>query len=424
MKNRRVVVTGLGVIAPNAHGVKAFETALREGRSGIRFLPYLEELKFGCRVGGIPEDTDRIAGEYFPSDLLRVLNESMRYAGIAAMDAWTDAGLEVPGHEDSRVNWDTGAIVGTGIGGADTLGIIIPKVNAGRARRLGSAVVEQTMSSSVSARLSDLLALGNQVTTNSSACSTGTEAILMGYERIKSGKAEKMLCGGAEGSSPYIWAGFDAMRVLNTGKNDEPEKASRPMSASAGGFIPGAGAGILFLESLESAEKRGARVYAEILGGAVNSGGQRNGGSMSAPNPEGVQKCIRMALNNAGTDSQEVDVLNGHLTATMADPLEIANWSAALQRPPENFPLINSTKSLVGHCLGAAGGVECVASALEIYKQFVHASVNCEDLHEKILPFEKSVVRKTLERPVNILAKASFGFGDVNSCIIMKKHER
>jgi 3-oxoacyl-(acyl-carrier-protein) synthase len=279
------------------------------------------------------------------------------------------------------------------------------------------------MSSSVSARLSGFLSLGNQVTTNSSACSTGTEAILMGFERIKSGKAEKMLCGGAEGSSPYIWAGFDAMRVLNTGKNDEPKKASRPMSATAGGFIPGAGAGILFLENLDSAEKRGARIYGEILGGAINAGGQRNGGSMSAPNPEGVQKCIRMALKEAGVSSQDVDVINGHLTATMADPLEISNWAAALNRSPEKFPYINSTKSLVGHCLGAAGGVECVASVLEIYKQFVHASINCDDLHKKILPYEKSIVRETIDTPVHILAKASFGFGDVNSCIIMKNSE-
>lgn len=424
MSKKRVVVTGMGIIAPNAHGVNNFELALREGKSGIRFLPHLEELKFGCRVGGIPENLDRITEEYFSADILHVLNESMRYAGIAALDAWRDAGLAVPEHDDDRINWDTGAIVGTGIGGADTLSAIIPKVNEGRTRRLGSAVVEQTMSSSVSARLSGFLALGNQVTTNSSACSTGTEAIIMGYERIRDGKADKMLCGGSEGSTPYIWAGFDAMRVLNTRKNDAPDQASRPMSATAGGFIPGAGAGILLLESLESAQKRGARIYAEILGGAINSGGQRMGGSMSAPNPEGVQRCIRMALDNAGINSGQIDAINGHLTATMADPMEIANWAAALDRTPENFPFINSTKSLIGHCLGAAGGVECIASVLEIYNGFMHGSLNCEDLHEKILPYEKHIVRKTIDTDINILAKASFGFGDVNSCTIFSRYKR
>ncbi len=424
MSKKRVVITGMGIIAPNAHGVNNFELALREGKSGIRFLPHLEELKFGCRVGGIPENLDRITEEYFSADILHVLNESMRYAGIAALDAWRDAGLSVPEHDDDRINWDAGAIVGTGIGGADTLGVIIPKVNEGRTRRLGSAVVEQTMSSSVSARLSGFLALGNQVTTNSSACSTGTEAVIMGYERIRDGKADKMLCGGSEGSSPYIWAGFDAMRVLNTGKNDAPDQASRPMSATAGGFIPGAGAGILLLESLESAQKRGARIYAEILGGAINSGGQRNGGSMSAPNPEGVQRCIQMALDNAGISSGQIDAINGHLTATMADPMEIANWAAALDRIPENFPYINSTKSLIGHCLGAAGGVECIASVLEIYKGFMHGSLNCEDLHEKILPYEKHIVRKTMDTEIDILVKASFGFGDVNSCTIFSRYKR
>ncbi|MGC9513419.1 MAG: beta-ketoacyl-[acyl-carrier-protein] synthase family protein [Fidelibacterota bacterium] len=423
MNYRRVVVTGLGIIAPNAHGIQNFEKALREGKSGIRFLPHLEELRFGCRVGGIPDNLDQISEEYFPGDILHVLNESMRYAGIAALDAWKDAGLQIPLPEDDRVNWDSGAIVGTGIGGADTLGIIIPKVNEGRARRLGSAVVEQTMSSSVSARLSGLLALGNQVTTNSSACSTGTEAVIMGYERIREGKADKMLCGGAEGSSPYIWAGFDAMRVLNTGKNEVPEQASRPMSATAGGFIPGAGAGILLLESLDSAQQRGARIYGEILGGAVNSGGQRNGGSMSAPNGEGVQRCIRAALHHAGIAPGDVDVINGHLTATMADPLELANWAAALERNPVDLPHIHSTKSLVGHCLGAAGGIECVASLLEVHKGFIHGSINCEDLHEKIQPYEKSVVHDTIEKDFNILIKASFGFGDVNSCVVFQKYE-
>ena len=135
----------------------------------------------------------------------------------------------------------------------------MPLTNAGKVRRLGSTAVEQVMASGISARISGQLALGNQVTTNSSACSTGTEAIAMGLERIRAGLAERMLCGGAEAASHYIWAGFDAMRVLNRGSNDEPEKASRPMSASAGGFIPGAGAGVVLLESLESPPARAVR---------------------------------------------------------------------------------------------------------------------------------------------------------------------
>ena len=172
------------------------------------------------------------------------------------------------------------------------------------------------MGSGVSARVSGLLALGNQVTSNSSACSTGAEAVVEGYQRIQAGLAERMLCGGTEGSSHYTWGGFDSMRVLCRKFNDEPEKASRPLSASAAGFVPGSGAGILHLESLESAESRGARIYAEVLGGALNCGGHRSGGSMTAPNPVGVQRCIREAVGAAGIQPHEIDAINGHLTAS------------------------------------------------------------------------------------------------------------
>ena len=148
------------------------------------------------------------------------------------------------------------------------------------------------------------------------------------------------------------------------------------------------------------------------------------GGSMTAPNPVGVQKCIQAALADAGINGEQVDAINGHLTATFADPYEVKNWSKALGRSPEDFPMINSTKSLVGHCLGAAGGIESVACVLQIYNGFVHGSVNCEDLHEEIKPFANSVVHETRSAPeLKIQAKASFGFGDVNACIIFKKWE-
>ena len=192
------------------------------------------------------------------------------------------------------------------------------------------------------------------------------------------------IAGGAEGSSHYIWAGFDAMRVLARNWNDCPEAASRPMSATAGGFVPSSGAGLLMVESLSSARARGARIHAEILGGHVNCGGQRGGGSMTAPNPDGAKRCIlaSMALARIGPD--DIDAINGHLTATMADTLEIGTWQRALGRRPDAFPWINSTKSLIGHGLGAAGGVESVASVLQISRGFVHGSLNCEDLHPEL----------------------------------------
>ncbi len=280
MTARRVVVTGMGVVAPNGIGIPDFDAALRAGRSGIRHVPKLAELGFGCTVAGVPEGADAVAEAYFPAELLMAMNANHRYGAIAAVDAWKDAGFERPDPADDHVYWEAGAVIGTGVGGLDTAGErLVPMTDAGKVRRLGSTIVEQVMGSGVSARVSGLLALGNQVTSNSSACSTGTEAIVEGATRIRHGLAERMLCGGSEGNSHYSWAGFDAMRVLSRRFNDEPEKASRPMSASAGGFVPGAGAGVLHLESLESASKRGARIHAELLGGALNCGGHRAGGA-------------------------------------------------------------------------------------------------------------------------------------------------
>jgi 3-oxoacyl-(acyl-carrier-protein) synthase len=281
------------------------------------------------------------------------------------------------------------------------------------------------MNSGTSARIAGLLALGNQVTSNSSACSTGNEAVIIAANRIRNGRATRMLAGGSEGPSPYIWAGFDAMRVICRKFNDRPEQASRPMSASASGFVPGSGAALLVLEELESALARGVRIYAEVLGGMVNCGGHRMGGSITAPNPEGVKRCIKGALADSGIDAGQIDAINGHLTATYADPVEVQNWSVALGRAPENFPYINATKSMVGHCLGAAGAIECVASVLQIYGGFVHPSLNCEDLHPDIVPFAKCVPQTVIEYPdLKVVAKAGFGFGDVNSCLIFRKWEK
>jgi 3-oxoacyl-(acyl-carrier-protein) synthase len=418
----RVVITGMGVVAANAHGLDAFEQALREGRSGIRFHEKLRDLGFGCQVGGIPEISEELKHQYFSEETLRALNSSMIFASIAAIDCWRDAGLVVPDRGSDEVDWDSGAIIGTGIGGVDTVGEwVVPKVNEGKVRRIGSTSVEQTMASSVSACVGGMLALGGQVTTNSSACTTGTEAVVEAFHKIRAGRAVRILAGGSEGSSHYIWAGFDAMRVLCRQSNDHPEVASRPMSATAGGFVPSSGAGVLMVESLTAAKARGARIYAEVLGGHVNCGGQRMGGSMTAPNPEGAKRCVHAALAIAGIGGDRIDAINGHLTATMADPLEVGTWSRALGREPGNFPWIHSTKSLVGHGLGAAGGIEAVASVLELSRGFVHGSINCEDVHPEIAPFAASIPHRTIEAPLRTIAKASFGFGDVNGCLIFGK---
>jgi len=419
----RVVVTGMGVVAPNAVGVGEFESALRSGRSGVRAHERMAELGFGSQVAGVPQGTDAMAEKHFDEELLRAMNSSHRYASLAALDTWRDAGLRRPDPDDDRVDWDTGCVIGTGIGGMDTTATrVVPLVDAKKVRRLGSTVVEQVMASGVSARVAGVLGLGNQVTTNSSACSTGAEAIALGVERIRRGAAKRMICGGVEGESEYIWAGFDSMRVLCRSHNDDPVRASRPLSASAAGFVAAAGAGLLLLESEESALERGARIWAEVAGTALNCGGQRAGGSMTSPNPDGVRRCIRAALAEADVEPGQVGALNGHLTATGADPKEVGSWAAALDAEPGQLPPLTSTKSMIGHTLGAAGAIESVACVLMLAGGFVHPSINCEDIHPEIAPHASSIPQTELLQPdLDVVAKASFGFGDVNTCLVFRR---
>ncbi|WP_018617771.1 beta-ketoacyl-[acyl-carrier-protein] synthase family protein [Spirosoma luteum] len=420
MRNR-VVVTGLGVVSPNGVGVPAFLEAIETGKSGITFHQELADLKFACQVGGIPPVTEAHKQQYFTDLQLRGLNSSgIIYGVMAGMEAWHNAGLPTATDEP---DWDSGIIFGTGMLSVDKFRESIYKVDEGQVRRLGSTVVLQIMTSGVSAYLTGMTGCGNQISANSSACATGTEALLLAYERIASGSAKRMLAGSCSDHGPYIWGGFDAMRVLPYQYNEDPERASRPLSASASGFVPGSGAGALVLESLESAQERKATIYAEVLGGHMNSGGQRAGGTMTAPNPVAVRKCIETALVQAGVRADEVDVIDGHLTATIKDPAEVTAWCEALQRQGGDFPYVNSLKSMVGHCLSAAGSIECVASVLELYNGFIYPSINSEDSHPDIsAQIDVSrIPQQSIRKEITIIAKANFGFGDVNACILLKK---
>ena len=419
----RVVITGMGVVAPNGVGLEAFTNAIKKGISGISFHQNLKDLDFSCCIGGIPNISEEKKGAYFTPLQLRGFNSSgILYGCMAGMDAWKDAGFLVDG--DSELDYDSGTIFGTGTSGVEKFREAIYKLDNKEVKRLGSTVVVQTMASGISAFLGGILGLGNQVTTNSSACTTGTEAIILGFDRIQSGKAKRMLVGSCSDDGPYIWGGFDAMRVMTYKYNDTPEEGSRPMSASASGFVPGAGSGALVLESLSSALDRKATIYAEVLGGNINSGGQRNGGTMTAPNAEAVQRCIKDAMLNANISAKQIDTINGHLTATSKDSLEIENWSKALNRKGDDFPYINSLKSMVGHCLAAAGSMEAVATVLQLKEQFIFPNINCEDMHPEILDLisKEKLVKQLVNTNINIAIKASFGFGDVNGCIIFKKY--
>ncbi len=421
MNKKRVVITGMGVVSPNGVGLQSFTEAIKSGTSGIETIAELKTLNFSCTIGGQPHVSEEKKNEYFTPLQLRNFNSNgILFGVIAGMDALRDAKINTQG---DAPNWDLGIVFGTGTSSVDKFRESIYKVDDGNVRRLGSTTVMQIMVSGVTSYLTGMTGAANRVITNSSACATGTEAIILGYEHIAAGNAKMMLCGSTSDSGPYIWAGFDALKVTTYKHNESPTEASRPMSEHASGFVPGSGAGALVLESLESALERNATIYAEVLGGAINSGGQRGQGSMTAPNNEAVQTCIKNALKNAGITSSEIDAINGHLTATTKDPVEIANWCAALERKGSDFPFINSLKSMVGHCLAASGSIESVAAVLQLHHGFIFPNLNVAPIHPEILTMIPAacIPKKALYQPIKTIVKASFGFGDVNACVIFRK---
>jgi 3-oxoacyl-[acyl-carrier-protein] synthase II len=421
--SKRVVVTGLGVVSPNGIGVPAFLNAIQNGISGIKFIPHYRELNFSCQVAGMPAFEWESLRNYISEVTFHGLKgTNIGYGLAAALDAWADSGME---YDTDEPRWETGCVFGNSIADTEAMKNVIAKVDNKEARKLGSRVVEQAMNSGVTSYISGRLGLGNKVITNSAACATGTQAILMGYEYIKHGYAKCMLVGSAEHVDTYVYGAFDSMRVLSRKFNDSAEQASRPMSITAGGFVPGSGAGALVLEDLDFALERNAHIYAEVLGGSSNSGGQRLGGTMTAANSTGVIRCIDEAMDSSGISANQIDLISGHLTATNADKQEIQNWTQALNRAGDDFPLTNSLKSMIGHSLSAAGSIETVASILQIVHGFVHPNINLEDPNPEIanLVSLDSLPVKMIKKEVNIVAKANFGFGDVNSCLILSKYK-
>lgn len=422
--SKRVVITGLGVVSPNGTGLEEFEKAIREGKSGITFDEVLQERKMYCQISGRPEYDEALITELLPKALYSKLeNLAMKHACVAGAEAWRDAGLEfVPA--DSDPDWDTGMIFGVG---ALAMGEFVrDRINQGYEfgpRKIGSRMVEQTMNSGAMTYLNKIIGCGNIVASNSNACSTGTEAAILGYERIKSGKAKRMLCGSTESEGWIIWGAFDGMRILCTKFNDQPERGSRPMAADAAGLVPAAGSGAYVLEDLETALARGAKIYGEIVAGQLTNGGLRNGGSITAANPVATEIAIKRALDEANIGGEDIDLICGHLTSTIGDPREIATWKKALDRTKENFPIINTLKSMTGHCLGASGSIEMVSTMLQLHHQFIHPNINIESLHPEIVSLirREAVTDRLIEREMTYVIKANLAFGDSNSCLIFKK---
>ncbi|MEM9896402.1 MAG: beta-ketoacyl-[acyl-carrier-protein] synthase family protein [Bacteroidota bacterium] len=425
MQKKRVVITGLGVVASNAIGTEAFNKALMEGKSGIKFQPDSEKVNLKCQIGGTPDLSTINLHDYLPRLFAdKMTNKGIIYACLAGMEAWKDAGLEI---SEEDVDYSAGLIMGAGSLGYDSwINREFPAyvIDRGEGRRLGSRSLSEGMNSGAASYLNSLLGLGYRVQSNSSACITGSEAVLQGYEYISAGHIDRMLCGSTEGDGRYIWAGFDAMRVLCSDANEQPEFGSRPMSSTSSGFVPSGGSGALVLESLESAEARGATIYAEILGGQVNSGGQRGTGTMTAPNSAAVVRCITDAMRHADVDADEIDLISGHLTSTKGDPIEVKNWVNALGRSGDDFPFINAPKAMIGHSIAGAGSIELAACALQIKHGYIHPSLNTEDIHPEILSliFGGKIPQDCLITQINTVIKANFGFGDLNCAIVLKKY--
>ncbi|MEO1253737.1 MAG: beta-ketoacyl-[acyl-carrier-protein] synthase family protein [Bacteroidota bacterium] len=413
MEKHRVVITGIGVVASNAIGVKNYEKALRKGKSGIKHWEELNKINLKCQIGGAPDLDSIDLGDHLPRLLAeKITNKGILYAMLSGVEAWKDAGLEPS--TDTR-DYQSGMIFGAGDLSFDSfINRDFPAypIDNGDSRRLGSRTISECMNSGGAAYLNSILGLGNRVQSNSSACITGSEAVLMGYEHLVLGKAERMICGSTEGDGRYIWAAFDAMRVLCSNSNDNPQFGSRPMSDSSSGFVPAGGSGALVLETLESAKARGVKIYGEILGGHVNSGGQRSGGTMTAANPEAVVDCITRAMKSANLHPDEIDLINGHLTSTKGDPAEIRNWVKALGRSGKDFPLINTPKSMIGHAVAGAGSVELIASVLQLKKDFIHPNLNVENIHPEILSeiFGGCIPTSCLDQEVNTITKPKVSF--------------
>jgi 3-oxoacyl-(acyl-carrier-protein) synthase len=419
-----VVVTGLGVVSPCGHTVSTYADALQVARSGLVHSDVMERYQLNCQVAGVPmpqfaQSTRESSG--LDDDAFAKLDRTTAYALVAAVQCWCDAGFQVPPPHQSSVDWLTGVYVGSGVAGIRSMAEwVIPRVEAGEARRLGSGAIPAVMASGPAAAIVGLLGIGGAAQSLSSACASGTQAVIEGVHAIRHGQLERAIVGGAEAESVHAWAGFDAMRVLARGFNSAPTEASRPFSATATGFVPSAGAGFLLLEQGEAARRRGARMYARVDGVAHNAGGQRGGGSMTSANPEGLRRCISGCLGDAAWDVDSVDLVNGHLTGTAGDRIEMQQWRDVLWAKGAR-PTFQSTKSLLGHALGAAGALECVACALQIAGGWVHPTINCDDLHPDLAWCRDHIARDLQERPVRRVLKLSAGFGDVNACVAMSQ---
>jgi len=412
MSKTRVVVTGLGATTPLGGDVTSTWEALLAGKSGVRSLT--EEwaldasVQFAARVAVEPSEVmERVE--------MRRLDRSEQFALIAAREAWKDAGS--PDVDKTRL----GVVVASGIGGVITLLDQYDILKTKGARSVSPHTVPMLMPNGPSANVGLELQAKAGVHTPVSACASGAEAIGYAMEMIRTGRADIVVTGGVEAAIHALpMAGFASMKALST-RNDAPEKASRPYDKERDGFVLGEGGGVIVIESLEHAQKRGAKIYAELAGQGLTSDGYH----IAAPDPEGdgVARAVKFALEDSGVNLSEVVHLNAHATSTPAGDIAEAHALAAALGDDISHVAVSATKSMTGHLLGGAGAIESIFCILALHHRMAPPTINIENLDDAVT---LDVVRdKPRALPAGPIAAIndSFGFGGHNVVLIFKSYE-
>jgi 3-oxoacyl-[acyl-carrier-protein] synthase II len=417
---RRVVVTGMGIACPLGVGVGRVWQRLIEGESGIRAIQSFDVADLPAKIAGQIPPGPRAEGrldiaEWIPVKDHRKMDAFIQYALVAATEAVEDAGWAPEAEEDRCA---TGVMIGSGIGGLQTIYEASIQVHEGRARRLSPFFIPSALINLASGHVSIKYGFKGPNHSVVTACASGVHAIGDASRLIMLGDADVMVAGGAEAAVNKIGiAGFCASRALSTGFNDTPAKASRPWDADRDGFVMGEGAGIVVLEELEHARRRGVPIYAEVAGYGMS--GDAHHITAPAEGHAGAIRAMRAALNNGGIRPAEVQYVNAHGTSTpLGDDLELEAVEKVFGDAAHGLAM-SSTKSATGHLLGAAGAVEAIFSILAVRENVVPPTLNL-DRPSRDSPIDR-VAHTAQQRPVKVALSNSFGFGGTNACILFRK---
>jgi 3-oxoacyl-[acyl-carrier-protein] synthase II len=410
---RRVVITGLGVVSPVGSDLETFWKNLTAGKSGISRITKFDPTDYPVQIAAEVKDFEPT--KYFDKKEVRRLDPFIQFAVGAADQAVKMAGLEESELDKERV----GVIIGSGIGGLTTIEQQLKILWEKGPRRVSPYCVPMEIINMASGIVSIRYGYKGPNVSVVTACATGTHAIGEAFRTIQYGDADVVVAGGAESCiTPLSVAGFAAARALST-RNDEPEKASRPFEKNRDGFVMGEGAGIVVLEELEHAKRRGAKILAEVVG--YGTSGDAYHMTAPAPGGEGAARAIRNALRDAGIEPTEIDYINAHGTSTKFNDLFETMAIKSVFGDYAYKVKISSIKSMIGHLLGAAGGVETVASVMTINTGVIPPTINYEEPDPECdLDYTPN---EAVEKEVRYVLKNSFGFGGTNACLVLKRFE-